>query len=126
MLAAMARKEVKSEDLQGFKKLRRVAELLRAVHDVGCDRDKAGKLAAWLDHNVAESLAVFDIPTEHRRRLRTTNLLERINKEIKRRTRVATLFPNEASLLRLASAVLAEIDQEWQSAKVYLTMETNR
>jgi transposase-like protein len=62
---------------------------------------------------------VFDIPPEHRRRLRTTNRL-------KRRTRVATLFPNEASLLRLASAVLAEIDQEWQSAKVYLTMETNR
>lgn len=52
--------------------------------------------------------------------------MERINKEIKRRTRVATLFPNEASLLRLASAVLAEIDEEWQSAKVYLTMEETR
>ena len=83
----------------------------------------APKLAAWLDANVADSLAVFDLPAAHRKRLRTSNLLERINKEIKRRTRVATLFPNEASLLRLASAVLAEIDEEWQSAKVYLTME---
>lgn len=83
----------------------------------------APKLAAWLDANVAQSLAVFDFPVAHRKRLRTSNLLERINKEIKRRTRVATLFPNEASLLRLASAVLAEIDEEWQSAKVYLTMD---
>jgi transposase-like protein len=86
----------------------------------------APKLAAWLDANAAESLAVFDLPAAHRKRLRTSNLLERINKEIKRRTRVATLFPNEASLLRLASAVLAEIDEEWQSAKVYLTMEETR
>ncbi|MEN6534719.1 MAG: IS256 family transposase [Bryobacteraceae bacterium] len=86
-------------------------------------QDTAPKLAAWLDANVGESLSVFDFPTAHRKRLRTSNLLERINKEIKRRTRVATLFPNEASLLRLASAVLAEIDEEWQSAKVYLTME---
>jgi len=83
----------------------------------------APKLVAWLDANVGESLAVFDFPAAHRKRLRTSNLLERINKEIKRRTRVATLFPNEASLLRLASAVLAEIDEEWQSARVYLTME---
>jgi putative transposase len=83
----------------------------------------APKLAAWLDANVGESLAVLDFPAAHRKRLRTSNLLERINKEIKRRTRVATLFPNEASLLRLASAVLAEIDEEWQSAKVYLTMD---
>lgn len=82
----------------------------------------APKLAAWLEAHVEQSLAVFDFPAAHRKRLRTSNLLERINKEIKRRTRVATLFPNEASLLRLASAVLAEIDEEWQSAKVYLTM----
>jgi transposase-like protein len=86
----------------------------------------APKLADWLDANVMESLSVFDLPVAHRKRLRTSNLLERINKEIKRRTRVATLFPNEASLLRLASAVLAEIDEEWQSGKVYLTMEKTR
>ena len=86
----------------------------------------APKLAGWLDANAEESLSVFSLPTAHRKRLRTSNLLERINKEIKRRTRVATLFPNESSLLRLASAVLAEIDEEWQSAKVYLNMEETR
>lgn len=57
--------------------------------------------------------------------LRTTNMLERLNKEIKRRTRVATLSPNEASLLRLASAVLAETSEEWETGKPYLKVETS-
>lgn len=82
------------------------------------------KLAAWLETSVPEGLTVFDFPVEHRRRLRTNNGLERLNREIKRRTRVATLFPNEASLLRLATAVLMEIDEEWQSEKRYLTQVT--
>jgi len=84
----------------------------------------APKLATWLEHNVPEGLTVFDFPVEHRRRLRTNNGLERLNREIKRRTRVATLFPNEASLLRLATAVLMETDEEWQSEKRYLTQVT--
>jgi hypothetical protein len=53
----------------------------------------------------------------------TTNGLERLNTEIKRRTRVATIFPNEASLLRLASVVLPEISDDWESERAYLTME---
>lgn len=85
-------------------------------------RSRSPKLADWLEANVVESLTVFALPAEHRRKLRTSNLLERINKEIKRRTRVATLFPNEASVLRLVSAVLAEISEDWESAdRVYLT-----
>ena len=84
----------------------------------------APKLAEWIDANVRESLTVLHLPPSHRRRLRTTNMLERLNEEIKRRTRVATLFPNEASLLRLVSAVLAEITEEWETGKVYLSMET--
>ena len=55
--------------------------------------------------------------------MRTTNGLERLNKELKRRTRVATLFPNAASCLRLVSAMLAEQDEEWMTAKIYLTMK---
>ena len=54
--------------------------------------------------------------------MRTTNWVKRLNKEIKRRTRVATLFPNSASYLRLVSAILAEQDEEWMTAKIYLTM----
>jgi len=53
----------------------------------------------------------------------STNPLERLNKEIKRRTRVATLFPNSASCLRLVSAILAEQDEEWMSSKIYLNMK---
>lgn len=59
---------------------------------------RAPKLSAWMEANVAESFTVFAFPETHRRRLRTSNLMERISKELKRRTRVATLFPNEASL----------------------------
>jgi transposase-like protein len=85
----------------------------------------APKLAGWLPVNVPDGLAVFALPAAHRRRLRTSNLLERLNKEIKRRTRVATLFPNEASLLRLVSAVLMEISEEWETEKIYLRMENS-
>lgn len=83
----------------------------------------APKLAEWIEHNVPEGLTVLDRPAHQRPRLRTTNMLERTNKEILRRTRVATLFPNEESLLRLVSAVLAEIDEEWTTGKVYLNLE---
>lgn len=85
----------------------------------------APKLAAWLPDSVPEALTVFALPAAHRRRLRTSNLLERLNKEIKRRTRVATLFPNEAALLRLVSAVLMEVSEEWETERVYLRMENS-
>ena len=78
------------------------------------------KLARWLEENVPEGLTVFDFPAEHRRKLRTNNPLERLNREVKRRTRVVSIFPNEVSLLRLATAVLMEIDDEWQTGKRYL------
>ncbi len=86
-------------------------------------RATAPKLAEWMEKNVPEGLTVLTRPESHRRRLRTSNSLERLNKEILRRTRVATLFPNEASLLRLVSAVLAEVDEEWQTGKSYLNTE---
>ena len=81
------------------------------------------KLATWAQDNIAQGFAVFTLPPEHRIRMRTTNGLERLNKELKRRTRVATLFPNSASCLRLISAMLAEQDGEWMTAKIYLTMK---
>ena len=84
----------------------------------------APKLAQWMEENVPESFAVFRLPPSHRVRLRTTNMLERINRELKRRTRVATLFPNEASLLRLVTAVLMELSEEWETGKSYVTFET--
>src|SRR3954447_24180971 len=75
-------------------------------------RTTAPKLAGWLEANIPEGLAVFALPRSHRRKLRTSNMLERLNEELKRRTRVAGLFPNDASLLRLASAVLMEVSED--------------
>lgn len=83
-------------------------------------RPSAPKLAAWLASDVPEGLAVFLAPLNHRRKLRTNNCLERLNRELKRRTRVVSVFPNEASLLRLATALLMETDEEWQTEKRYL------
>lgn len=80
-------------------------------------------LAAWAEINLPEGFAVFGLPEAHRVRMRTTNGLERLNKELKRRTRVATLFPNPESCLRLVSALLAEQDEEWLTAKIYLNMK---
>jgi len=82
----------------------------------------APKLVAWAETALAEGFTVFAFPEAHRRRLRTSNLCERVNKEIARRTRVATLFPNEASCLRLASAVAMEISEEWVTDRVYLDL----
>jgi transposase-like protein len=100
------------------------AEAERRLKDIVAHYQKsAPQLAAWLEHAAPEAIPVLMIPTTHRRRLRKTNGLERLNKEIKRRTRVAPLFPNEASLLRLASAVLSEISDNWQTEHAYLNME---
>lgn len=85
----------------------------------------APDLATWIENNIPEGLAVMELPASQRRRLRTSNMLERLSQEIKRRTRVATLFPNEASLLRLVSAVLIEVSEEWETGKAYLRVERN-
>jgi putative transposase len=81
------------------------------------------KLSAWLEANLPEALTVFAFPESHRRRLRTTNGLERLNEELKRRTRVALIFPNEAALERLVTALLMEQSEQWETNKTYLTME---
>jgi len=81
-----------------------------------------GAPTVWVDE--PEKITVFDLPEHHRRRLRTTNVLERLNREIKRRTAVATLFPNEASLLRLVTALVAEVSDEWEIGRAYLIMES--
>lgn len=83
----------------------------------------APRLAAWMEENLPQGFTIFSLPQTHQRRLRTTNALERVNMELKRRTRVAGLFPNEASLLRLISALLAEFSDDWETGKTYLNME---
>ena len=88
-------------------------------------QSKAPRLTAWAAEALPEGMAVFALPASHRRRMRTTNALERVNKEIKRRTRVATLFPNEQSCERLVTAIAMEISEEWVTGRTYLNMETS-
>lgn len=95
--------------------------LLRQALDAW--KTEAPKLAQWAEENLPEGFAVFNLPYSQRVRLRTTNGLERINREIKRRTRVASIFPNTASCLRLVSALLAECDEEWMTGKIYLNLK---
>lgn len=83
----------------------------------------APKLSQWVEENLPDGFAAFDLPPAQRVRLRTTNGLERINREIKRRTRVASIFPNTASCLRLVSALLAECDEDWMTGKIYLNLK---
>lgn len=85
---------------------------------------RSATLAAWLESNIPEGLTVFAFPEHHRRLLRTTNGLERLNREIRRRTRVVGIFPNEASCLRLVSALAMETSEEWEAGNVYLTFTT--
>ena len=83
----------------------------------------ASKLAAWMAENLPDGFTVFSMPPNVRRRLASTNMLEWVNKEIRKRTRVAGLFPNEESLLRLASAVLIEISEAWETGRTYIRLE---
>ena len=85
----------------------------------------APRLADWMEENLPEGLTAFAFPQKHRRLIRTTNGLERLNRETRRRTRVASLFPNEASCLRLVTAVVMEISEDWQTGKTYIRWESD-
>jgi transposase-like protein len=80
------------------------------------------KLAAWLENNIPEGLTVFLFPPEHQRRLRTTNTLERFNREIRRRTKTVSIFPNTKAAERLIASLAMEQSEEWLTGKTYLNM----
>lgn len=83
----------------------------------------APELSSWLEENVPQSLTVLSLPIEHHARMRTSNAAERINQEIKRRTRVIRVFPNTKSLLRLVTAILNDICDHWETSTIpYLNM----
>lgn len=94
---------------------------------VSAYRGKADRLADGLEQTVPDGLAVLTLPEPHRRRMRTANPLERaIQQEIKRRPRKVRVFPNRDALLRLVSAVLIEIDEDWAtSTRVYINWNTS-
>jgi transposase-like protein len=79
-------------------------------------------LATWLETNIPEGLNCFELPKAHQKRMRTTNMVERVNQELKRRTRIIRIFPNVDALLRIVIARLSEISDDWETGKVYLPM----
>ncbi len=81
------------------------------------------KLICWAEENIFETLTFYRFPPAHRVHLRSSNVLERLNQEIKRRTLVVRIFPNESSALRLILAIGAEIHERWNCEARYLTME---
>lgn len=83
---------------------------------------KAPEFVKWLEENIEEGLTIYQFSREHWRKIRTSNGMERVNREVKRRTRVAVLFPNKESALRLVTGVIIEIHEEWITGKQYLDM----
>ena len=83
----------------------------------------APKLADWMEVNLPEEFSFFSFPSAHWWCIRTSNCLERVSQGVKRRTRVVRVFPNEPSCLRLISAILMEIGEEWEFGWLYLQME---
>lgn len=122
---AEIRKRIGAE-LRAVWNARTLAKAETALAELGASyRSTASKLAAWLDENVPEGVAVFTLPEQHHRRLRTSNPMERaVQQELKRRTVKVRVFPSEDSLLRLTSAILVEIDEKWAAdTKAYIKWE---
>jgi transposase-like protein len=120
------RREWKAEVARDIRHIFTATTLAEAQRLLGLSierwKEKAPQLSLWMDESIPEGFSVFQFPEEQRKRLRTSNIMERINKEIKRRTRVACIFPNEASCLRLVTAIVMEISDEWETGKRYLPL----
>ena len=85
-------------------------------------QEKYPKLCSWVEDNIEETLSFYRLPFGHHKHLKSTNLLERLNEEIKRRTQVVRIFPNEESCLRLIRALAVETHENWIEANRYLDM----
>lgn len=95
------------------------------LQDLADDLNARGYLIAanTIEKFLPELISYTAFPKQHGKRLRTTNMMERVNKELKRRTKVVGVFPNEESLLRLVGSILMDIKEEWVTGRRYLTME---
>jgi putative transposase len=83
-------------------------------------------LCDWVETNIEETLTLYRLPREHHKHLKSTNMLERLNEEIRRRTRVVRLFPNVESCLRRVRALAVETHEDWIEDTRYLSMEVRR
>lgn len=93
--------------------------LVRELYHLACEKiaDVCPKSAELLEEAEADALAYLDFPYAHHRRLRTNNVQERANRELKRRSRVVQVFPSRKSLIRMLGAVFSEMDEDWSSRR---------
>ena len=112
--AALRQAFIQPDRTNASQTLRHVADQFRA---------KLPKLGAFIDESEADVLAHMDFPAQHRTKLHSTNPIERLNKEVKRRADVVGIFPNEGSIVRLIGAVLLEANDEWQTQHRYMQTE---
>ena len=90
------------------------AKLQRTVDQY---KERAPRFSRWLEDNMTEGLVFYSFPRSHWKMIRTVNVVERLNQEIRRRTKVARLFPNEASCERLVAAIAMELNEEWATER---------
>jgi putative transposase len=90
---------------------------------IGKWQAKYPRLVAWVEENIEETLTFYRLPRQHHKHLKSTNMLERLNEEIKRRTHVVRIFPNAESCLRLIRALCVETHENWLEAHRYLNMD---
>jgi putative transposase len=123
MVGAARRKEL-AADLRAIFAAAAREQALTIASSVAEKWSKKGneKVAEHIEEHIEECLACLAFPESHRRRIRTTNGLERLNQEIKRRTRVVRIFPNPEACLRLVSALAVEQSEEWLTGRRYLDM----
>jgi transposase-like protein len=120
-LATRAQRKVLHSDLRSIFDSPDTETAWRRINEVLSNwRDLKPEVAEKIEEEIEETTAVLDFPPAHRKRIRTTNALERLNQEIRRRTRVARIFPNDASCLRLIASLAIEQSEEWETGRQYL------
>ena len=87
-------------------------------------REKQDKLGTFMDASRDDVLAYMDFPREHWAQIASTNPLERVNREIKRRSDVIGIFPNDEAIVRLVGALMLETNDEWTVARRYMSLES--
>ncbi len=111
-------------ELRWFYDRRELAEVRRDIAAwLAKWQSKYPKLCAWAEENIEETLSYYRLPLPHHKHMKSTNMLERLNQEIKRRTHVVRIFPNPESCLRLVRALAVEMHEKWLEAMRYLNME---
>ena len=112
------------QELRWFYDRRELAEVRRDIAAwLAKWEAKYPKLCLWVEENIEETLTYYRLPLPHHKHMKSTNMLERLNQEIKRRTHVVRIFPNAASCLRLVRALAIETHENWLEATRYLNME---